>query len=203
MNKSNVAKNLIFCIWAAVVAYLAWKHVVWRDEVRALSFALQGNDFIAMLKGLHGEGHPAVWYLLLRSAHTLFARPEVLQIVAFIVAFASFLLLVRRSPFSLLFITLILFSHFAIYEYSVMARNYGISMLILFLLATTYKRYRDHGIMLGALLFLLANCNVHSVLLVGSFLMFWFFDCISNDKVYRPQFIKTFLVNASIASQCH
>jgi hypothetical protein len=53
--------------------------------------------------------------------------------------------------------------------------------------------------LLGGLLFLLANSNVHSVLLVGSFLIFWFFDNINNKEIDRTQFIKTFLVNTTIA----
>ena len=100
------------------------------------ALALQGENVFAMLKGIRGEGNPAVWYLLLRGAHALVARPEVLQIVALIVASAAILLLVLRSPFSLPLIALILVGPFAIFEYSVMARNYGISMLLLFLLAT-------------------------------------------------------------------
>ena len=35
-----------------------------------------------------------------------------------------------------------------------MARNYGISMLLLFLLATFYERHRERGFLIGALLFL-------------------------------------------------
>lgn len=185
--------------WACVVSYLAWNHVVWRDEVRALSLALQGDNIIAMLKGLHGEGHPAVWYLLLRGAHALIVRPEVLQLVSLIVAFASMLLLVLRSPFGLPLIAILLSSRFALFEYSVMARNYGISMLLLFLLATIYTRYRERGILLGTLLFLLANCNVHSMVLVGSFLIFWFFDIVRNDGVGRTRALHTFFLNASIA----
>src|ERR1039458_1676265 len=53
----------MFVVWFGVVSFLAWTHLVWRDEVRALSLALQGDTVFAMLKGLHGEGHPAIWYL--------------------------------------------------------------------------------------------------------------------------------------------
>jgi len=124
-----------------------------------------------------------------------------LQIVALIVASAAILLLVLRSPFSLPLITLILAGPFAIFEYSVMARNYGISMLLLFLLATFYERHRDRGFLIGALLFLLANCNAHSVLLVGAFLLFWLVDIIANDDgVRRSRALRTFLLNSAIAA---
>jgi hypothetical protein len=80
---------VLFASWLGFVLFIAWNHAVWRDEVRALSLALQGENVFAMLKGIRGEGHPAVWYLLLRRAHALVARPEVLQIVALIVASAA------------------------------------------------------------------------------------------------------------------
>src|SRR5882672_10302514 len=89
----------IFLLWFVTVCVLALHHVMWRDEVRALSIALGGNNFIEMLKGLHGEGHPAVWYLLLRAAHSVVGRVEVLPLVAFIVALAAAGLLIFRSPF--------------------------------------------------------------------------------------------------------
>jgi hypothetical protein len=126
---------LLFGLWLAAAAALAWRHVIWRDEARALSIAIQGEDWIAMLRGLHGDGHPALWYLLLRAVHGIAGRPEVLPLLAFAIAVAAAWLIVWRSPFPLALIPLILASHFFIYEFSAMARNYGIGMLILFALA--------------------------------------------------------------------
>lgn len=190
---------LLFCAWAFPVVLLVWNHVVWRDEVRAYSFALQGRNVVAMLRGLHGEGHPALWYLLIRAGHSLLPRPQALQTVAFLVAFVSMLLLVLRSPFSPIALALLLSSRFALYEYSVMARNYGISMLILFLIAMLYPRHRDRGLLIGALLFLLANTNVHSVLLVGAFLVFWLFDLLWNSPAPRRQALRNYFFNAAVA----
>jgi hypothetical protein len=171
---------LLFGLWLAAVGALAWRHVIWRDEARALSFAIQGEDWIAMLRGLHGDGHPALWYFLLRSAHGITGRPEALGLVAFVVAAAAAWLLVWRSPFPRPLIGLILASHFFIYEFSVMARNYGIGMVILFALAIAYPRCRRRGVALGALLFLLANCNVIATILAGAFLIFWFVEILEE-----------------------
>ena len=114
---------LLFGLWLAAVGALAWRHVIWRDEARALSFAIQGEDWIAMLRGLHGDGHPALWYLLLRATYGIAGRPEVLPLLAFAIAVAAAWLLVWRSPFPRPLIGLILTSHFFIYDFSVMARN--------------------------------------------------------------------------------
>jgi MFS family permease len=174
-------------------------HVVWRDEVRALTYALQGNDVLAMLRALHGEGHPALWYLLLRAAHALVPVPQVLVAVALVIAAAAMWLLVFRSPFSIPVIALLLASHFAAYEYSVMARNYGISMLLMFLFAALYQRWRNRGWLLGVLLFLLANTNTYSVLLVAAFLLFWFLETLSATGLRWSRQLKLFWLNALLA----
>jgi hypothetical protein len=197
---ASVARLAAFCAWVAVVVLVAVHHAVWRDEVRALSFALQGDTVFSMLGALRGEGHPAVWYVLLRGAYAVLGRPEVLQVVAFLVAAAAFLLLVLRAPFSLLVVGLLLLGRAALYEYSVMARNYGISMLLLFLLASAYPACRRRGVALGLLLFLLANSNAHSAMLTGAFLLFWLLDLgFERGADVMPR-LRVFALNALVAA---
>lgn len=189
----------LFGFWLVGVSFLTAHHVVWRDEVRALTYALQGNDVFAMLRALHGEGHPALWYLLLRGAHAVVPVPQVLVAVALVIAATAVWLLVFRSPFSIPVIALLLASHFAAYEYSVMARNYGISMLLMFLFAALYRRWQNRGWLLGVLLFLLANTNTYSVLLVAAFLLFWFLETLSATGVRWSRELKVFCLNALLA----
>lgn len=191
---------LLFGLWLAAVGALAWRHVIWRDEARALSIAIQSEDWIAMLGGLHGEGHPALWYLLLRAVHDITGRPEVLPLLAMAIAVASAWLIVWRSPFPRPLIALILASHFFIYEFSVMARNYGIGMLLLFALAIAYPRCRGRGVTLGALLFLLANCNVIATVLAGAFLIFWFVEILEGTGLRWSPAMTNFALNAAIAA---
>jgi hypothetical protein len=191
---------LLFGLWLFAAGWLAWRHVVWRDEVRALSIAVQGEDWISMLRGLHGEGHPALWYLLVRALHGITGRPEVLPFLALAVAVAAAWLIVWRSPFPRPLIGLILASHFFIYEFSVMARNYGIGMLILFALAIAYPRCRGRGVTLGALLFLLANCNVIATVLAGAFLIFWFVEILEETGPRWSPALANFALNAAIAT---
>lgn len=188
----------VLLAWAAVVLLLVARHVFWRDEVRALSLALQGDNVLAMLRGLHGEGHPAVWYLLLRGAHALHAAPQVLPAVAFGVALAAAALLAFRSPLGWPVVALFLFGRAGLYEYAVMARNYGIAMLLMFAFAALYPRGRERGLWLGAVLLLLANCNVHAMLLAFAFLCFWLLDLIAqppDSKALRRAAWRNFGVN--------
>lgn len=184
--------------WAVLLVFLATQHVFWRDEVRALSIALQGDDLLAMLRGLHGEGHPAVWYLMLRGAHELAESPLVLPAVSVAVALAAAALLAWRSPFAWPFVALLLLGRPSLYEYSVSARNYGISMLLMFTFAALYRRHRDRGVVLGVVLLLLANCNVHSVLLAGAFMLYWLIDIAGDKAAWQAGAWRSFVLNAVI-----
>ncbi|MEG3123595.1 hypothetical protein [Sphingomonas sp. GB1N7] len=190
----------LLVLWSAVSGYLIWHHVFWRDEVRALSLALNGDSWVAMLRGVQGDGHPGLWYLLLRAAHDLVPVREVLPVMAGIVGFGAAAMLVMRSPFSPLRIASILFGAFFVFEYTVMARNYGISMLLLFVIADRYTKHRDSGVMLGLLLFLLCNTNVHSAFLAAALLLFWAIELLSEDGWSWTPRVTTFAVNAGIAA---
>jgi len=177
------ARLILWCAWLAVVVLLATGHVMWRDEVRALSIAMHGDTIFAMLRSLHGEGHPALWYLMLRGAHTLVPVPQILPVLAFAVGASAMLVFTLRSPFPLPIVFLVLFSGFGLFEYTVSARNYGISMLILFVLAHCFSR-RKTGLPLPAfLIFLLCNSNVHSIFFAAGFMLFWLMELISEGGI--------------------
>ena len=165
----------LFAVWLTTVLWLAAGHVFFRDEVRALSIATSGATVGDMLAVLHGEGHPALWYLLLRGGHALIGNIA-LPVIAILVAANAAALLLWRAPFGWPVKALILFSKFMLFEYAVMARNYGISVLLMFAFAALYRRWRDRGIGLGLILLLLANTNVHSALIAAALMVFWLLD---------------------------
>ncbi|NKL24258.1 hypothetical protein [Rhizobium leguminosarum] len=177
-RSAKLGKALIFMVWLALASALCWSETVWRDEVRALSLALQGDNFIDMLRQMHGEGHPALWYILLRAAYIVVGSPVVLKVVGLTIAAAAAYLLVFGLKLPLSIMLLSLFSSFSIFDYAAMSRNYGISMLVIFLIVLSWEKGTRNGLLLGLLFALLANTNVHSVVLVGGFLAYWFFDLI-------------------------
>ncbi|MBV9747412.1 MAG: hypothetical protein JO157_01235, partial [Acetobacteraceae bacterium] len=187
----------LFLAWFAVAGWLAAGHVMWRDEVRALTLALSGDNVRAMLVAIHGEGHPALWYLLLRGAHVLIGNAA-LPAVAFAVGASAAALFAWRAPFRPLVIAAVLFSAFCLREYTVLARNYGISMVVMFAFAWAYPRWRERGVGLGVLLALLANTNVPSVLLAGALALFWGVEILCADGVRWTPAWRRYLVNMGV-----
>ena len=66
---TKVDRNIrlfVFITWGAFVVYGIVNHVYWRDEVRPLSIALSSDSFLDLFANLKNEGHPILWYFLLK-----------------------------------------------------------------------------------------------------------------------------------------
>jgi hypothetical protein len=190
---------LLFICWLVLVAWLCSTHVFWRDEVRAFSLALSGSGFGEMLRNVHGEGHPALWYLILRGAHDLFPYREVLPIAGALIGIAAMALVVFFSPFRPVIVAAIIFSLYGAFEFVAMARNYGISVLVMFALAAVYQRVRNN-LWFGLILAVLCNTNVPSCLLAAAFLLFRFVEMLTDTSGHTKRDWLVFCGNALIAA---
>ena len=97
-------------------------------------------------------------------------------------------------------IALVLFGAFGMYEYAVVARNYGISMLVLFALAALYPRWRDRGVTIGLVLALLCNTNVPAALLAAAFLLFWLVELVGEEGLRWHRKYAWFAANCAVAA---
>lgn len=82
---SPIATLVIMAIYEAIPIAVASRHIVWRDEVRGLTFAID-NPFPQILLMLRHEGHPVLWYLILKSGWWLSGSVRVLPIVSALIA---------------------------------------------------------------------------------------------------------------------
>jgi hypothetical protein len=151
-----------------------------------------------MLRGVQGEGHPALWYLLLRGGHALTGMREVLPAIAWLVAAAAMAILVWRAPFRLGTIALVMFGFFGVYEYVVSSRNYGISMLALFAIAAAWPRYRDRGVVMGLLIALLCNTNVPANAIAAALMGFWAIELFCEEGWRWTRKHNIFLINCAV-----
>jgi hypothetical protein len=194
----RLPRILLFAAWLVLVLWLASRHVFWRDEVRAFSLALSGGDIVQMLRNVHGEGHPALWYLILRVGHDIVPSPAVLQVAGTAIGIAAMAILAWRAPFRAAIVGLILFSLYGAFEFVVMARNYGMSMLVMFGLAALYPRVRD-SLWFGLMLVLLCNTNVPSCFLAAAFLLFRFVELLTKGERPSRRQVTIFAGNAALA----
>jgi hypothetical protein len=184
-----IISTVILGIWLTGVIFTATTHEFWRDEVRALSLARAAISPIDLYRLLQNEGHPILWYLLLYIGKSIINTPLILPVTSIIIAFAAVLVFMFFSPFPLWLKTLFIFSVLPFYEYAVMARNYGISMLFFFVFAALYPKRYKYPLLLALVLFFLANTNAHSAILACLVAFVWFWDVAAEKNtisVKRP-----------------
>jgi hypothetical protein len=189
-KKRTVMFMAMLLLWLVVVITVSTKHEVWRDEVRALSIALEPSWFWQLPTTLKNEGHPILWYLILRAGFSVTHTPVILKVASICVALGAVIVFFRYAPFPVWQKSLFLWGMFPSYYYSVMARNYGISMFLFFLFSSFYNRRKETPFLLACVLFALANTNVHSCILVGVLSVLWFWD----ELVITRGFLNTYRV---------
>ncbi len=155
---------------------------MWRDEVRAFSVATRAPTWASMLGDLHQEGHPALWYVLLRATFAVTHSHLVLPILALLVGLAIAYMVLRYSPFPFWLRMLLVFGVFIGYEYSVVARNYGIGVLLLLAACTLFRTRERNAIPLGIVLALMANTSVHAAAASLVVVFIWALDLVDAGK---------------------
>jgi hypothetical protein len=190
---TRIITIVILSLWLATVVFTTTRHEYWRDEVRPWSLVHQAQSPLDLPGLIRDDGHPLLWYLMLYIGKSIADTPLILPIISIGVAFVAVALFLVAAPFPFWMRILFIFSALPFYEYSVMARNYGISMLLLFLVALLYQR-RRHPLLLAVALALLANTNVHSLLFAGCITLIWIWD----TRPWREYSTLSFILSLAI-----
>jgi len=168
--------------YVALIVLLSFYHEMWRDEVRALSVAIDSPSWGAMLADLRHEGHPAVWYSILRAGYGVTHSNLVLPVAALAIAAAAAYVILRFAPFPLWLRALAVFGAFLGYELSVVARNYGIGVLLLMAGCVLFRERERRPLLLAFALALLANTSVHAAIASAIMLALWLTDLMDKKR---------------------
>lgn len=151
----------------AVVIPVALHHEMWRDEVQAWLLA-RDTSLAGLFQALHYEGHPSLWYLILRVLTPLSADVRTIQIVSVCFGAATVYLFALRAPLTRFVRVLFAFGYFVAYGYTVVARSYSLEMFLMVLVCifVTGTGSRRSRVLLGIVLLLLANTSLYGVIVV-------------------------------------
>ena len=127
------------------------------DEVHAWNIA-SNFGFIDIIKLMRSEGHTFIWFLLMKpfTGFSMYA----IKWVNWIFAFSAVFFMWRFAPFKVQEKFLITFSAPFLLIYPVVARCYGIGLLLLFCVAALYKKRFEHPVWFSVLVFLAANTSL-------------------------------------------
>ncbi len=125
-------------VWAFAVlgvlllqASLVVIHEPWVDEWQALQIALLSPDLASLLENLRYEGHPPLWYLILKFVG-LFVHPlTVLMVTQLLVSLSTQALILFQMPLSRIERLCLGLGYFILIEYGTLSRGHSLGALIL------------------------------------------------------------------------
>jgi len=166
-----------------------FNHEPWRDEGQAWLIARDSNTLMDLFNSMRYESSPALWHLLLTPLAKIGLPYFTMALTHFLIIFLSVLLVIHFSPFTQLQKGTLIFGYYFLYEYNVIARSYVLTALFLFLIAAYYQERFQKPKLYGSLLILLANSNVHSLVIsivLGSAFLYEMYE--QKERSSTPKF---------------
>ena len=147
---------MIGVVYACVTLFTVLNHEPWRDEAQ---FWLIARDcsLPQLLCEMPYQTHAALWYLIISPLAALGLPFVACSLAHWAIAVTSVGLLLAYAPFPTLTKCLAAFSYFLFWQYCIEARQYALSVLILFLTAVAYPSRLTHPFRYGILICLLFN----------------------------------------------
>ena len=170
-------------IYATVVAFAIPYHEPWVDEAQSWQLARSVSLVTMFRKYLRYEGSPGLWHVLLwvlSRAHISYAG---MHWISGAIAIAGAWILVLKAPFPRYLKLSLPFTYFLLFQYAVVARNYVFVPLILFLIASRWKR---GSVAITVLLGLLANATLHAAVISGGLAVVYAIERIADGSFKRP-----------------
>ncbi|MEO8067939.1 MAG: hypothetical protein ABI599_09635 [Flavobacteriales bacterium] len=172
--------GIAFVVYAALVVCMTAMHGMWLDEMQPWCVARDSSSLTELYRNTRFEGHPPLWYLLLFAITRFTSNPLAMQVVHVGLAICTSALVLWRAPFIWWWRVLIVFGYFFLYEYTVIARNYGLALLFLLLAADARQRI-GLGWQWAALLVLAGFAHVWGIVFAGA----WMVAELSMERTRR------------------
>lgn len=157
--------QLIAIPFLVLLAVNTWHHALWSDELHAWGLVMASRNLMELFQNLHYEGHPGLWHLFLWFMGLLSRNATTIQIAHLIIAASIILIVAYQSPYTRIEKVLLLSNYFLVFEYTVLARNYGLAMLLALIYAKVRATMPERPILVGFLLGAMANTNVYGCVL--------------------------------------
>ena len=163
---------VVFVLYELITFMAVAQHQPWRDEAQIWT-TVRDLDIRSVFGQSPSEGRPPLWDMLVMPLAKAGLPYASMNWLHWTLALVPVFLLLFISPWPRPLRLLLPFSYYFLFEYSVVARHYVLTVLLVFSIAALYRRRKEHPMRHGALLALLAWTNVHSFA-VACVLTSWF-----------------------------
>lgn len=205
-DHSKTYAIIITSIFFLVALSGLYFHEMWRDEHQAWMVARDADTLGQLFQNLKYEGNPGLWHLLLFVITKFTSNPVFMQGIHLIIACSFIYIFNRHAPFNQVHKVLFSFGYLPLYEYAVISRSYGLTMLLFFVCVFLFKERRSQYILLGGFLALLANVTSFSLILascLATIIAYDYYKSRNYERRVLTQFsigILIFLIGAVLSA---
>lgn len=181
---SDIFPYIVTIIFLILSILLIINHEFWADEMRAWNISSSSESFKQLINYLRdSEGHPYLWSTLLYIiSHYLVNNPETMKILHLTFSVTTVFLILKYAPFNKISKIMLVFSYFFFYEYSIISRNYAISILFMIIFCILYKDKYKNLISISIVLLIMGLGNIYSFIISIIFFFFLFFEIITERR---------------------
>ena len=169
---ASAYEAFLILLFIALSSVGIFHHELWRDETQSWLLARDSPSLLALFRNAHYEGHPLLWHYCLYGISRISRSIVAMQLFNLLLAIGSVWLIVKKSPFSLLQRSLLVFGYFTLYEYTLLSRSYGLGVFLAFAFCAVYCERRLIGrrqaALLTLILALLANTSILGLVMSGA-----------------------------------
>lgn len=176
-NKKNVINLVILLVYLAIQITISLHHEAWRDESQAWILA-RNTSFIEIFSLCASEGHPCLWFLLLKLCVKLGVSFYHFSYISIIIMTAAAAVLLWKSPFHIFTKICILLSPIYYYYNSVICRVYAVAVLLVVLLCCLWEERFSKPLAYS----LVIACLFQSHILFAGLALGCMIEMIINDK---------------------
>jgi len=183
LQGKKTAEIVVLLVYIALYVVVSAFHEPWFDEAQAWQIA-RGVSFKDILLTVgHYEGHPFLWYYILAIPAKLGVPFEIgLKSIGLLISAASAFLCIFKAPFPKRVRLILPFTYFFFYQYGIIVRPYGLTLLLLLLTAIAFKDKDTRPWPVAILLMLQCILNAYGMVLAGGIAICWVIDILLEFK---------------------
>jgi len=177
----DVTLWVVFGLFFIITLWGLSNHAPWRDEAQSW-LLVRDLSLGGLINQMSYEGTPPLWHLILFPLAKLGLPYASELIVHYLFALALIFLLIFFSPLPKIIKFILPFSYFFLFEYTIVARNYNLTALLLFIIAFVYRDRFKRPILYAFLVFLLAWTNIHSLAMAAILFCIFLYEVIKEGR---------------------
>jgi len=163
------------------------KHEPNRDEAQVWLIVRDLNTS-SIYYELSAMGHPGLWYIILLPFAKAGFPYLTMLIIHWLIGITAAAILLVKANISKSLKILFLFSYYMIFEYIVPARNYSLTILLLFIIGAIYESRFTNPVRYALLIFALFNANTHSFGAAFSLVCIFLIEGYSEKKLQQLKY---------------